>query len=308
MALPLANAGGPYATIPYGSIPTTQALTGSGTPGTGAASIVSYSWTIIDQPPASGSTLSSGAVQNPTLNGITVTGTVRVFLVVTDDLGNVSETDPSAAPDEAFADVAVSTQYLALIKPAASERNWTDDVNEWCDALDVTAGLFAPATTTTQGTVQLSEDPADAAAPVAVTRDRMLTTERATGKIAATTMAGNPAQSLLQFPIYESCTLVGATYAFADGGVTTRTNYVIDFYHQSSAEFSANTFNVGDKVITFTVGAPGTSNIPINGVSATISRAMIARDVVSVVISSADADAADQGSDLVVTLLIKKEW
>jgi hypothetical protein len=35
---------------------------------------------------------------------------------------------------------------------------------------------------------------------------------------------------------------------------------------------------------------------------------MIARDVVSVVISSADADVADQGSDLVVTLLIKKEW
>lgn len=308
MSLPLADAGGPYATITYASLPTTQALTGSGTPGTGAASIVSYSWTIIDQPPTSAATLSSAVVQNPTLNGITVSGTIRVFLVVTDDLGNVSETDPAAAPDAAFADVAVSTQNLALIKPAASERNWTDNVNEWCDALDVVGGLIVPATTTTQGTVQLSEGPQNPAAPVAVTRDRMLNTERVTGKIAATTMAGNPAQSLMQFPVYESCTLVGATYAFADSGVTTRDDYVIDVYHQSSTEFSNNTFNAGDKVITFTVAAPGTNNIPLNGVSATISRAMVARDVVSIVISSADPDAADQGSDLTVTLLIKKEW
>lgn len=308
MALPIAAAGGPYAVIPYASLPTTQLLAGSGTPGTGAASIVSYLWTIIDQPPTSAASLSSGVTQNPTLNGITVSGTVRVFLVVTDDDGNVSETDPAAAPDSAFADVAASTQYLDLIKPAASERNWTDNVNEWCDALDVLGGTIIPATTTTQGTVQLSETAANPAAPVAVTRDRQLYSLRATGKIAANVMAGNPAQSLLQFPIYETGTLIGATYAFADGGVITRDDYVIDIYHQSSAEFSANTFNAGDKVITFTIAAPGTANIPINGVSAPISRAMVARDVVSVVISAADADAADQGSDLAITLLIKREW
>lgn len=308
MSLPIAAAGGPYAVIPYASLPTTQLLAGSGTPGTGAASIVSYLWTIIDQPPTSGASLSSGVTQNPTLNGITVSGTVRVFLVVTDDDGNVSETDPAAAPDSAFADVAASTQYLDLIKPAASERNWTDNVNEWCDALDVIGGTVVPATVTTQGTVQLSEAAQTAGAPVAVTRDRQLYSLRATGKIAANVMAGNPAQSLLQFPIYETGTLIGATYAFADGGVTTRDDYVIDIYHQSSAEYSANTFNAGDKVITFTVAAPGTANIPINGVSAPISRAMVARDVVSVVISAADADAADQGSDLAVTLLIKREW
>lgn len=308
MALPIADAGGPYSVITYASLPTTQALTGSGTPGTGAASIVSYSWTIIDQPPTSAASLSSGAVQNPTLNGITVTGTIRVFLVVTDDDGNVSENDPAAAPDSAFADVAASTQYLDLIKPAASERNWTDNVNDWADALDTLGGTVIPATTSTQGTVQLSEAAQNAAAPVAVTRDRMLMSLRATGKIAATSMAGNPAQSLLQFPIQESCTLVGASYAFADGGTTGRTDYTIDIYHQSASEYAANTFSVGDKVITFTVEAPGTSNIPVVGVSATTSRAMIARDVVSVVISAADADAADQGSDLAIALLIKKEW
>lgn len=308
MSLPLADAGGPYATITYATLPTTQALTGSGTPGTGAASIVSYSWTIIDQPPTSAATLSSAVVQNPTLNGITVSGTIRVFLVVTDDLGNVSETDPAAAPDAAFADVAVSTQNLALIKPAASERNWTDNVNEWCDALDVVGGLIVPATTTTQGTVQLSEGPQNPSAPVAVTRDRMLNTERVTGAIGQTTMAGNPAQSLMQFPVYESCTLVGATYAFADGGHSTRGDYVIDIYHQSSTEFSNNTFNPGDKVITFTVAQPSTDHIPLNGVSATISRSMVARDVVSVVISSATATVGHQCSDMTITLLIKKEW
>ena len=135
-------------------------------------------------------------------------------------------------------------------------------------------------------------------------------TLRATGKIAANVMAGNPAQSILQFVVPETINAVQWSYLFADAGTMARTpDYIIDLYHQSQAEFAANTFNVGDKLSTFTVAAPTTNNnTPMNGASSSFDRAMIARDVLSVVVSAADADAADQGSDLQITIVCKRKW
>ena len=308
MALPLADAGGPYSNINYSSLPTSQVLSGSGTPGTGGTTIVGYAWTLIDVPTGSGASLSSGTAQNPTLNGIDLPGTYIAKLVVTDDAGGVSESATIDVPDAAFAYVCALTEHADLEIPGYSERNWKDKLTGWAAKIDELTGDFVPATTTTQGTVQLSESPVSAGAPVAVTQDRVYMTLRATGKIAATTMSGNPAQSLLQFVVPETLNAVQWSYLFADGGVTTRLSYTIDLYHQSQAEFAANTFNVGDKLSTFTVAAPGTNNIPMNGGSSTFDRAMIARDVLSVVVSAADADVADQGSDLQITIVCKRKW
>jgi hypothetical protein len=307
--LPTSDAGGPYSNITYASLPTSQVLSGSGTPGTGGTTIVGYAWTLIDVPTGSAAALSSGTAQNPTINGIDLPGTYIAKLVVTDDAGGVSESATIDVPDAGFAYVCALTEHAALEIPGYSERNWKDKLTGWADSLDAAVGDFAPATTSTQGTVQLSESPVSAGAPVAVTQDRVYMTLRATGKIAATSMAGNPAQSLLQFVIPETLNAVQWSYLFADGGTTTRTPaYTIDLYHQSSAEFVANTFNVGDLLSTFTVAAPGTNNIPMNGASSTFDRAMVARDVLSVVVSAADADAADQGSDLQITIVCKRKW
>jgi len=309
MALPLADGGGPYSNITYASLPTSQVLSGSGTPGTGGTTIVGYAWTLIDVPTGSGASLSSGTAQNPTLNGIDLPGTYIAKLVVTDDAGGVSESATIDVPDAGFAYVCALTEHAALEIPGNSERNWKDKLTGWADALDAAVGDFVPATTSAQGTVQLSESPVSAGAPVAVTQDRVYMTLRKTGKIAATTMSGAPAQSVLHFPIFEAINAVGWTYAFGDGGTTTRTPaYTLDLYHQSQAEFVANTFNVGDKLSTFTVAAPSVNNEPQNGASTAFDRAMVARDVLSVVVSAADADAADQASDLTITVICKRKW
>lgn len=307
MALPIANAGS-YANITYASLPTSQVLAGSGTPGTGGTTIVGWAWSIIDKPTGSGASLSSGTVQNPTLNGIDLPGTYVLKLVVTDDAGGVSESVTADLPAAARGYVCAELENTGLVPPGYGQLLWKDYVSALFAEVDTLAGEIVPATTTTQGTVQLSESPVSAGAPVAVTQDRVYMTLRATGKIAATSMAGNPAQSLLQFVIPEALNAIQWSYAFADGGTTTRTSYTIDLYHQSSAEYVANTFVAGDKLSTFTVAAPGTNNIPINGASSTFDRAMVARDVLSVVVSAADADAADQGSDLQITIVCKRKW
>lgn len=307
MSLPIANAG-TYANKTYGSLPTTQALTGSGTPGTGGTSITAWLWALIDKPTGSAAALSSTSVQNPTLNGIDLPGTYVLKLVVTDNLGAVSETDTMDCPDSAIGTLTVTTENAALEIPGYWQRNWKDQLTGWADQIDTITGATEVATTTSTGVVALSETPVDANEPVAVTQDRVYLVGRVTGKIAATTMSGSPAQSLIQFYIPEEINAVGWGYAFADGGVSTRTNYVLDLYHQTNAEFIANTFNAGDKISTITVAAPGSSNIPMNGGASSFDRAMVARDVLSVVVSSADADVADQGSDLTVTIILKRKW
>lgn len=307
MSLPVANAG-TYTNKAYGSLPTTQALTGSGTPGTGASSITAWLWALIDKPTGSAAALSSTSVQNPTLNGIDTQGTYVLKLVVTDDLGQVSETVTEDCPDSAIGTLTVTTEFADLEIPGNWQRNWKDQLTGWADAIDGLTAATEVATTTTEGIVALSETPVDAAAPVAVTQDRVYLVGRVTGKIAATTMSGNPAQSLIQFYIPEEINAVGWGYALANGGHSARSDYVFDLYHQSNAEFVANTFNAGDKISTVTVAAPGTSHIPMNGGASSFDRAMVARDVLSLVVSSAPGSSGDQGSDLTVTIILKRKW
>lgn len=308
MALPLANAGGPYANIAYGSLPTTQVLAGSGTPGTGGTSITAYAWSLVDKPTGSAAALSSASAQNPTINGIDLPGTYRCKLIVTDDVGGISEPSTLDAPDDAFADVCATTENAVLEIPAASERNWKDKLSGWADEIDDQAALLVPATTTQLGIVLLSELPVDSANPVAVTQDRFDGSATIMGKIAVSPSAGNPAQSLARIPVASACNAIQVAYVFGDGGTTTRTDYVIDVYVQSSSELEGNTFNAGDLVATLTVPAPAASGRPITGASAAFNRACVARDVVTFKVSSADADVADQGSDLQLSVTFKKKW
>lgn len=308
MALPLADGGGPYANLAYSALPTTQVLSGSGTPGTGGTSISSYAWTIIDVPTGSAAALSSGTAQNPTLNGIDLPGTYRVKLVVTDDIGGVSESSTLEAPDLAFADVCVTTENLALEIPAASERNWKDKTAGWAAALDTLDGEVAPATTSALGTVKLSEAPVSSATPVAVTQDRFTMSVFVPGLIAASPGAGNPAQSLVSIPVYEACNLVKVAYAAQDAGTVLGLGYVIDVYVQDGAEYSNNTFNAGDLVATMTFVA-GVDNQALEGVNdVAFDRACSARDVVSFKVSTAPAGAGDQGSDFTLTAWFRRKW
>lgn len=118
-------------------------LGGSGTPGTGASSIVGYQWTILAQPSDGVAALDDDELQAPTLSPLPTRGTVLCFLVVEDDDGNFSEQDPSQAPDSAFVHVSIKTRFLGVEIPAAAQRNWHDEYERLVDALETFRVAFA---------------------------------------------------------------------------------------------------------------------------------------------------------------------
>lgn len=125
MALPIAIAGASPADYPFSSLPIASvALTGSGTPGTGGTSIVAYTWTVIDKPPGSSAALSATNIANPNLLTVDTSGSVLLFLQVEDDIGSLSEGDPTLAPDSAFYTLAVESELMEFVKPPIAGRNW----------------------------------------------------------------------------------------------------------------------------------------------------------------------------------------
>ena len=162
MAKPIATAGSDVLT--NFQVATTSpffatSFTGSGTPGTGATTIAAYKWYIVAQPatsnsadkavwasPIAGTNGFEANTQAVTIQNIKNPGTYRCMLVVTDDAGTASETDPLLAPTSAFVHIRVSTQNTALIKPAMGERNWTYSLDEWADQIDANAGALASQT------------------------------------------------------------------------------------------------------------------------------------------------------------------
>lgn len=104
----------------------TQLGSAGSTPGTGGVAIAAWAWTRIDVPVGSAAAFSSAVVAAPTLDSLDTYGNYLVFLVVTDDVGGVSETDWRKAPVSAFGLVKVTDDVYGtnLQKPAAGERNW----------------------------------------------------------------------------------------------------------------------------------------------------------------------------------------
>lgn len=170
MPIPVANAG-TYANIPFGSLPTSQNLTGSGTFFAPATSIVGYQWILLDVPTGSSASLSSTTVQNPVLNNIDIDGAHRLMLVVEDDTGQFSESDPLLAPDSAFCIVQVTTQRRALSAPAVGERNWKTKLTNVIGVVDTNYGAITDhvadvsdphETLSNTGVVNVTNDPSGA--------------------------------------------------------------------------------------------------------------------------------------------------
>lgn len=135
MPNPIMDAGSDV-TIVYGSLPTTQALTGSATVFSPGTVISTWTWTLLEKPTGSAAALSSTSVQNPTLNGIDTVGTYRLFLQGTDDAAQASESDYIQAPTSALVTVSVTTQFAALAKPAPGQRDWNDEYWGLVDEVD----------------------------------------------------------------------------------------------------------------------------------------------------------------------------
>ncbi len=161
MARPIAIAGTWPAAKPFTDLPVaSQALSFSGTPGTGGSSITHYRSWILDKPTSSSAALSNNAIANPNLTDIDTPGGVIVFVQVADnrfDAGltpdpwehednaeYVSVADPRAAPDSAFVVVSVKTEHLDAEIPSAWERNWRAKFGDFVGLVDELAGDVAP--------------------------------------------------------------------------------------------------------------------------------------------------------------------
>jgi len=189
----------------FGDLPVAEhQLDGEASGGSGV--FVSWAWYLIDKPEGSGAGIDNATLEDPKIIGIDLPGTYMAFLVVEDDLGEFSETKRTLAPDSAYVHVRVSTENLALNKPAAGERNYhrqiqaaidaIDDVDAAvgfhtidshdtsatgaeldtltdgsnADALHTHAALNQPATTSLNGVVRLTNDPLYAPEPVVLNR------------------------------------------------------------------------------------------------------------------------------------------
>ena len=150
MALPIAIVTPSPATVNRSTLAPATAVTFDGTtstPGTGGVAIVGYAWTLIDIPATSLANWSSTVIGTPDLQSLDTYGNYLGFLVVTDDVGGVSETDWRKAPSTAFALVQVPDDVdgTMLQLCAAGERNWYTadrDVTLYVEALKVRIDNF----------------------------------------------------------------------------------------------------------------------------------------------------------------------
>lgn len=136
MAAPIMNAGSDVV-LAYAVLgPVNQALTGAATVTLPGTAMASWLWELVEKPSGSSAALSSTSAQNPTLNGIDVVGTYRLFLQGTDNAAQSAESDKLLAPSSAFVTVSVTTQYAALHKPSPGQRDWHDEYWALIDVVD----------------------------------------------------------------------------------------------------------------------------------------------------------------------------
>lgn len=125
MSLPTANAG-TLQSFAYSSLPIASVtLSGSGTPGTGGASITGYAWSIVSQPTGGGATLSDATIAGPTFGPISVQGDYVLFLRVTDNLGARSASRSAITTGDvgAFVTIRARSRYADLGIPGTGEYN-----------------------------------------------------------------------------------------------------------------------------------------------------------------------------------------
>lgn len=177
-----------------------------------------YLWTIVSKPTGSlvqfqDSSSNTSTLQNPILKNVDVWGNYLVFLQATNPATGHSSTSSYLTSDavKARTVVRLKSQYASIQKPAAYEWSWHGVVGVWADVIEnlKSATLVLPAsvlqligggyaflgtllhkhygtdvdkaTTTTRGTIGVSDTPIDANNPVALNRDVIPLTCQVTG-------------------------------------------------------------------------------------------------------------------------------
>lgn len=101
------------------------------------AASFAFSWHLLRKPTGSSAALDSAIIAEPTLEGVDVWGDYHLFCIATNTgSGATSQRDPLQAGASAFTRVYVRSENLALVKPAAGERDWFTHAYEWVDALE----------------------------------------------------------------------------------------------------------------------------------------------------------------------------
>ena len=138
------EASDPVIELANNNLPIDIDLYGNAVDSNDANAVFTYSWSILSQAHQSPqvSLTGNGAVQNPTLEQVNTWGNIRCFLVVTNqNTGETSQTDPLRAPDSAFVTVRVKSAAAVIQKIASGERNWSNDADDWAQAIeDLAAG------------------------------------------------------------------------------------------------------------------------------------------------------------------------
>jgi len=102
-----------------------------------AGATFSFSWHLLRKPQGSGAALDNALISTPTLEDVDLWGNYYLFAIATNtSSGDTSERDFLQAPNSAFTSVFVRSETLALIKPAAGERDWFTKSYEWVEAIE----------------------------------------------------------------------------------------------------------------------------------------------------------------------------
>ncbi len=127
------------AALPGAAITLTAAASDLG----GGASIASAVWSIISQPAGGAAVLSAPTSLSTTFGPFAVVGTYVYSLVITTNIGGVSQTDYQLMPDSAVAIVEAYTANALLPLPAFREKGVFAKVDAWLRKIDAQAAGIA---------------------------------------------------------------------------------------------------------------------------------------------------------------------
>ena len=243
---------------------------GNSTLGDGAA-IAVWAWTLLDGPAGHGASLFGAATQTPQLQNIDILGTYVIALVVTNDIGQVSEDDPLLMPDTAYVYVRVRTTTLLLQAPGYYQRNTRDLTNAWMLALE-----------------QLKED-FDADRKVFTALDPRIIDVEA---------AGNHSTAAMAWKTASACIINEITLTLRDGGTIAGGGYRFSLYAMTTVQFLANDFGGATLIGSPVLPAPGADNEPTHITVSGLSASVAAGRVIALRVTTAPAAALDLGQGL----------
>lgn len=243
---------------------------GNSTLGDGAA-IATWSWVLLDGPAGHAAALVGAATQTPQLTNVNVLGTYVIRLIVTNDIGQSSLTDPLLMPDTAFVYVRVRTTTLLLQAPGYYQRNTRDLTNDWMLALE-----------------QLKED-FDADRKVFCGTDPRIIDVEA---------AGNHSLAIFAWKTASTCIVNEATATLRDGGAAAAAGYRASLYAMTTAQFLANDFGGATLITTLVLAAPAADNAPMHVTNSGLSASVASGRVLALRVTSAPVAAVDLGQGL----------